>query len=478
MTGLATSNPDLYNREYPMVSVILPLIHHHGEAFTSVNAWTHQTGYPADRFEIVVVGNGKDLSFENQVRSLLRPFDSIVHSASDIFYGAFNAGTHNARGSILVFTEPHAVPYPDALMQLVSFMRENDREVACFSSEPLSRSSKIARAKERLFNKTERNLLSDPSHWRKVASRAFALTRSTYDKHGPFPADEYGLFAERIVSRHLFESGFRMGYAQKAVVKHLDAGSLSMTNETTKEFVNGECLYRLEHPNADCEQYFDVPQEWLDRRSYNRSLSRLMANTISDWLLSQTGKHSKDLSLDGFLSCLGSAIAYHLTAMFGISFRILERKLSLLWSVFQLKTWGQFDESRFTEVFEEYWYTKLSGFFRLTFLRDHSVSDKLVAEKRWALGDTTISIDEIDEFGGVGFFPLTNYQDESFRWTRPVWALPVSGDVGDCDVGIELLPVGSRASEQFRETLAVYIGSLASGQLIKLQPENTYRRSI
>lgn len=458
--------------EYPMVSVVLPLMNHHGEAFASLTAWTGQTGYPADRYEIILIGSGEDPSFEHEICKFLRSTDRLIQDNRNFFYALYNCGARAAKGSILIFTEGHSIPAESALRELVSFIEDTGYDGACFASVPLNSDTVMKRAKERLFSRNDRRLLSDPTHWRKIASRGFALRKSAFDLLGGFD-DRYRLFTERVVSRRIYETGISIGYAEKAIVKHLDAGDLRLTGAMSEMYTDGECLYRLDHTNAYCEEYFSVPQEWLDRRSYNRNVAWLLAATIMAWLLNQDRCRPGGCRFFEMASMAVRALSYYMTAIFGLSFQIFVRALDLAWSSAKLKVWGLLDEERFTFMFEEFWYLKLSGYYRLKFMEANKVVENVALPEQWS---NSIDIERVDEFGAIGFYPLEKVDDAAFRWTGPLWALPLSlheserKNSAQLEVTVDLMPVRPGLDGGFDFSLAVFLGSTTKRKIKQLTP--------
>jgi len=115
------------------VSVILPVFNAAETLGACIGAILVQD-FDADRYEIITVDNN---STDNSV-SVLREFPSVRRLAESRqgAYAARNRGLAEARGDLVVFTDPDCVPRRDWLRQLVAAMADEGTKVVMGRDRP------------------------------------------------------------------------------------------------------------------------------------------------------------------------------------------------------------------------------------------------------------------------------------------------------------------------------------------------------
>ena len=136
--------------------------------------------------------------------------------------------------------------------ELVRYLTETGLDGAACQSQGVS-GNFLARMEERLFDEVSRIRLA-PAHWSKIFLRGSILSRRAYLDVGGFET-RYGLFAEPELSARLHARGYTLGYASAAVVRHSNTTRIAELRASVREYVHGECAYRLDHPDGGDGRY-------------------------------------------------------------------------------------------------------------------------------------------------------------------------------------------------------------------------------
>lgn len=202
----------------PRLSVVLPLGDDRGLAAESVRAWVRQT-LSADVYEVVAVDDRRHARRAERVRQALRLHDQLVVDAGGGEIELYQRGADAARGELLLFTESHAVPAPEAAEELLRYLDRTGAEAATLRSAHLARRG-LAVLEERL-GEAARAERTPAEWWAGVSLRGFALRRRLFRDLGGFRT-ELERFAETALAIEMDRRGLRADEARDAVVRHGD----------------------------------------------------------------------------------------------------------------------------------------------------------------------------------------------------------------------------------------------------------------
>jgi Glycosyl transferase family 2 len=260
-------------RSTPDLTVVLTLLDHQGHAAECVESWTRKQTLPRDRYEVIVVGSGKELEVEGLIRPLLSPDDRLLRRESSQELELHDHGARAARGRWLLFTEGHCVAEPSCLASLLDYLSEHAPPYAgaCIRSIGDGSSNPVSKCEQRWYADGFAEW-SREGDWRKVTIRGFAILRDAYLDVGGFEY-RFGCFAETALAATLDQAGHGLGYAPAAALKHYDATSLDDLLGYLREYRAGELAYRATRRPEYCERYFGPPPPRLGLRG--RSAARL-----------------------------------------------------------------------------------------------------------------------------------------------------------------------------------------------------------
>lgn len=258
------------------ISVVFTLVDHNGHGVECAESWAGGQDLPRDRYEVIVVGSGRERGVEDAVRPLLTDHDRLLRLDSSQELALHDHGARAARGRWLLFTEAHTVAEPTCLASLLEYLSEHQAACAgaCIRSTDGGSSSPIAICERRWYSDGFDEWSRD-GDWRKVTIRGFAIRREAYLDVGGFE-HRFGCFAETAMAATLADHGLRLGYAPAAAVKHYDATHMSELLSYIREYREGELAYRATHPSDYCERYFGVLPPGLGRRDRIRAWLRFV----------------------------------------------------------------------------------------------------------------------------------------------------------------------------------------------------------
>jgi hypothetical protein len=258
----------------PVVSIIVPLVHHLGQAVESVTRWNQQA-YPRERIEILVVSDGAEPDLDQQLRGVLGPRGRVLRRASVWERELLDYGARQARGELLVFTEPHVLAAPDFLHEMVTFLESTGHAGACCHSEGRYDNA-IGRQAYREFVKSFR-VWSAPGNSGKVLIHGFTIDRRAYLAVGGYP-HQYQGFADTPLAMRLEQHGYSLGYAPRAKVCHVFLSHLGEHLARVRDYTIGQLAYRRDHPDEDGPEL--PSRDWRSRPDVEPGMARHMAKTL------------------------------------------------------------------------------------------------------------------------------------------------------------------------------------------------------
>jgi len=260
--------------QVPDISVVFTLLDHNGHGVECAESWARAQDLSRGRYEVIVVGSGREPEVEETVRPLLADQDRLLRLDSTQELALHDHGARASRGRWLLFTEAHTVAEPGCLVSLLEYLDGHASAYAgaCIRSTDGGSINPIARCERRWYSEGFEEW-SREGDWRKVTIRGFAIRREAYLEVGGFE-HRFGCFAETAMAATLDHSGLRLGYAPAAAVKHYDATRVADLLTYIREYREGELAYRATHPPGYCERYFGAPPPRLGRRDRIRARLR------------------------------------------------------------------------------------------------------------------------------------------------------------------------------------------------------------
>jgi GT2 family glycosyltransferase len=250
----------------PELSVVLTLLDHQGHGMECIESWARRQDLPRNRYEVVVVGSGREPEVEQAIRPLLTADDRLLRLESSRELELHDHGARAASGRWVLFTEGHCVAEPACLASLLDYLSEHASRYAgaCIRSIGDGSSNPISKCERRWYSDGFAEW-SQEGDWRKVTIRGFAIRRDAYLDAGGFE-HRLGCFAETAMAATLDQMGYRLGYAPAAGIKHYDATEVAELLAYVREYREGEFACRATHPPKYCDRYFGPPVPALGRR--------------------------------------------------------------------------------------------------------------------------------------------------------------------------------------------------------------------
>jgi len=247
------------------LSVVLTLMDDRGQTTECLSSWTRRQTLARERYEVIVVGSGREPEVEASARPLLTDRDRLLRCEATKELALHDFGARQACGKWLLFTEAHCAAEPNCLVELVAYLEAHEFEFAgaCIRSLTDGSSHPLARLEERWY-RDGFAAWSRENDWRKVTIRGTAIRRDAYEKVGGFKS-EYGCFGETLLAAELDASGYRLGYAPAAAIKHYNSTSLHEVLAYVREYRMGEVAYQSQCSNEKFEAYFSGSQTWHER---------------------------------------------------------------------------------------------------------------------------------------------------------------------------------------------------------------------
>lgn len=404
----------------PHISIVIPLLDHRGLALDCVGSWTRSQTYPRERFELVLLSDGRDPALDAQVRNLLGPDDRlIVHDTDDETF-LYDMGARQACGRWILFSEPHCIAEPHCLAELAEYLATHAVDGACLRSTGIT-PNWLAKLEERLYEQGFADF-GRAGDWRKVILRGVAIDRDAYLASGGFDY-EFGRFAEWALAARLHAQGRRLGYAAGAAVRHLYTTRFDQLMPHVLSFSAGEILYRDHHPAEYCDRYFGIPQEWLKRNAGKRDAARALSRALGRRLLGWREWGSKG-------RLLGRWLHQRLTAWTGWSMPRAAAFLALRWAMLCC---------RLRPSDRSFWHMvqQMMRVGRIQGLAQRQTTTPPAITRPGSYG-----ISELPEEALVGFHALETWKGAAFRWTGPVAALPIELPAGAYELVLETRGLG------------------------------------
>ena len=384
----------------PRFSVIVPLIEHRGVARESIATWQRQT-IPRSDFEMIAVTRGEEPDVERQIADLLGPDDRILSEPGANRSRLYDLGARAARGEILLFTESHCFAAPNCLAELDRFLLTHPDAGVCCHSVGIA-SGFRDREDLAMFEEGFRLFVRE-GDWRKVNVHGFALRRQVYLEVGGLP-HRYAGFAEMLLAAALRDRGHRLGYADRAEVRHEYRASFRDNADLVDFFLAGESLYRAEHPGPDAVGYTFLPADLRALPSRQGRLWLALAAALLRDLLLRAMWRCDTATLGSLKQALPRSLG--LPAWLGDRFGAASGE----WLARCRYGFWFWHPRRRAAAYRD-WFDRVYRRCRVRFLLRHA------PEASTPRSLERIDIEDIAEEDRIGFHDRESYNGRAFRWT-------------------------------------------------------------
>jgi len=264
--------------------VVLPLADHRGFAVASARAWSGQT-LAAGRYEVVAVDDGRDPRRSERVHRVLRGADRLIVRPGGSEIELYQAGADAARGDVLLFTESHAVPAPDAAEALLRHFERSQAVAATLRSGHIPRHG-LAKLEEWVGERVATERLAT-RWWAGVSLRGFSLRRRLFQELGGFRT-ELERFAETALAIEMDRRGLRADLAREALVHHADCAWPGELERALLALGRGRRAFIEAGPPDLVEPYVGAPGE-RNRAVLDSRLARELCGALLRSLFSAFG---------------------------------------------------------------------------------------------------------------------------------------------------------------------------------------------
>lgn len=424
---------DLQN---PVISIILPMQDHRGKAIPAVQSWVENQRCNPDDFEVILIVDDISKEFEEPIRRMLRTQDKLISQSGFNYVKQYHVGSKHAIGKWLFFTEPHCVAEPEAIYEMIQYINTSSFDGFCTRTVPIC-SNRIAKMASRIF---EENFIywSRVNHWSKVYFRGFAIRRSIYIEVGGFQY-EYIRFAESLFAATLRNEGYTLGYAPGVGIRHFYENNFKLLDSSLRDYVAGECFYRLANSPELFERFFGAPPEWGEVRTFNRFLLKVIFHALFQQVVTFQGFTATFL---GWLECLKQIFKALPLAVFGKRIFLLKFKILTCLEKLRFYLWRHHEDKMY-RAFTRYYAAKVS-FYRVKCALRYS-GGNFGNNEPFRL---SYNIEDIDNKEIYGFYALESHKEKRFRWSSSVSAVKLYLKSDDYSVTLQLNNVRQPIAEK------------------------------
>jgi hypothetical protein len=416
------------------VSVVVTLMDDRGQTEECISSWTRGQTFARDRYEVIVVGSGRELAVEAIARPLLSAGDRLIRFQGSNELALHDFGARQARGKWLLFTEAHCAADPACLAELVAYLQAHEGRYAgaCIRSTTDGSSNPLARMEERWYREGFETW-SREGDWRKVTIRGTALRRDVYAKVGGFKSD-FGCFGEILLAAELDVGGYRLGFAPAAAIKHYNTVRLDELLAYVREYREGEVAFRALEGSERFAGYFGWDNDWrgasaIDRQMALTCAARSLQHAIAH-LYRRGGMAMARAMLDVFSGAVvdtnsrGRARVLHAAAVYGWA----RARFALPWPI---------AEQRY-KSFCALW--EAAG----NLARQRALREKTRHDARPAAMLPTFDYlpGEMPPAFLIGFHAREHFDGRSFRWSSPLALMRVSVPAADYEVHLDTHSIG------------------------------------
>jgi hypothetical protein len=367
-------------------------------------------------------------------------------------YFLFNLGAERARGRRLFFIEAHCVAEPSCLERMLEFLDSNGCVGASCRSISWSE-SEVGGYEEELFGHSLA-WLPLPEHWYKVLIHGFAVDREAFEAVGGFP-HRFGNYSDLALAATFERGGYKLGYAEEAVVRHFYAGHMRPTFEYVRDHNHGEMAFCAEHPASDFIRYVPESFEWK-RRGIDRATARRLRTEAAAAL------RCGGLPWRLRLSLARSAIRPSGRPLLGGRPRLWRARAEMAarWAAMAARVGLR------RPTFDSYlaWWDAMTRFGRLEYLVPDGVSPR-----PWPAAEGPLELGDADDRALSGFGLVEELDGRRFRWSARAAAVELALAPGSYEIRLDLLP--KRHMDRDLELAADFDGNRVPDEAITRERE-------
>lgn len=266
----------------PRISVIIPLEYHRGLATACIRGWVVEQDFPRHQYRVLIgVPANFDRNELEEIRSFLADGDLLLEFDQQHDMALIEEVACQASSGLLLFSESHCIPEPDALSYLVGIADANpDWDGFSAPTHGLT-DNLLSRIECDIYSNDIRGKLQ--SHdWLRVLDQCFVIRRAAYDAAGGFRG-EFGHFAEWLFAATMKMLGLKLGVAERAVVSHGYIGEYDELEAFTVDFSYGQIKYLHQHSREAAAMLFPkIPELETVLAQSPQERDRLMSYPAAD----------------------------------------------------------------------------------------------------------------------------------------------------------------------------------------------------
>lgn len=409
-------------------SVVIPLQSHRSCALDCVRGWVTTQKLPSTEYEIIAVLPASDPDrLREPIAALLRPHDRLILSNAMHDVARYVEGAAAARGDFLFFTESHAWPEHDVLLEILAEFERNPNWTAISGRTISVAPTRLSRAEADHYDRDIHNAMTGHP-WRKVLNQMFITRRQTYMDAGGYDP-ELQHFAEWELAARYFDRGFEIGFAPHITIFHHSSGDIAELSEFTRSFVSGEIAFFARGRATASVIWTQIPPEWATRGTLDHRLTCALAACLRKALLTRPRPALLPTVLRE--SMVWSMLA---TGGAGLALAAAEWRVKLdrlLLAATVVAGSRAMSSQRFTA-----WVAAVIHLQRL-----NEIVTRLAASL--PADDRSEMLAADDQYAGrmVGFHLLESYQSIPMRWSGPAAMVELQLGRGQKRIAIDCAPV-------------------------------------
>ncbi|MEC4894176.1 MAG: glycosyltransferase [Oscillatoria sp. PMC 1051.18] len=275
------------NQQQPFFSIVIPTYNRPERLNNCLESMT-KLKYPRDRFEIIIVDDGSQMSLEPVVSPFCSYLEiTLLKQANAGPASARNTGAKQAKGEYLAFTDDDCMPAPDWLNKLASrFVAQPDYLIGGRTINALS-TNLYSAASQQLIDYLYGYYNHSSEKAQFFASNNIAVPTEIFHKIGgfdtcfPLAAAEDREFCDRWL-----QSGYRMIYAAEVCIYH--AHYLTLPSFWRQHFFYGRgafCFHQVCAKRAAKPIKVEPLSFYLNLLTYPFNQTSLRPGFIISWLL-------------------------------------------------------------------------------------------------------------------------------------------------------------------------------------------------
>lgn len=385
----------------PLVSIVTTLEYPRERPVECLESWIQQTLPEGAQTELIVVASGRHRWFERQVPAILRPQDQIIRLKTRDEMAMYHAGVQAAKGTWIMFTEPHCVAEPECLATLIRYSETHDLAGACVRTlpTPLDRHRMIRM--EAILYEEAAAIWTKEGDWRKFTKRGTLVKKSAYLAAGGFPKGHLR-YGETTLAARLHEMRLTLGYTPDAAITHYNPTDM------------GELLgyvWEFRRKEREVARTRKVAKGTISRAEADPALAEAFAASNA------MRRHVRDLVTRKEMAHMAD-----LPPIPGKGLLLWQRMMQVPRIAFEfVATWLKFKNSGLSEeaayaIFKRVWQT----YGDLSVALQGPLRDEAHPLPRRIEAGQPCHVGEMDAAFLAGCHALEHHEGTDFRWTAPI----------------------------------------------------------